>query len=636
MCLPFFALSCFRVTVVLEQSFYLSRYFHFPRWLAQDNEAYVLVFSIICCRDSIMLSSSSESSSNNTYGLVLLLISAMLYSIMACFVKIVTAPSGLGSVEVVFVRAVFQGIFVLLGMCWYNDDAPDDLRNPVAASSSSPPSSSSFNNHKVKLIRYPFGSSETVQSIVLARGICGGLGFLCYYYTVSVLPLGDAITMLSMSPVITVLAASLVLHEPIQRSHLLAVVMSVLGSLLLARPTVVFGTADDGSTSNSNSSIGYLVGGLGACFAAMAFILVRRAGKVGAHTLQLLFSWCCFSILFSLIAGIIFPMIMMMLNWGNSSSSSSSNSSKISNNNNNDHNTTISTKHYVTTAFLTLPSSPRVWIYLLGVCIFGTAALFLMNYAGRMVPAGLASIIRSSAIMWSYILEICVFHQVPQFLTVLGFSCILVSLLVIALDQQRSSSSSSSTDSCSNQNKQTHCRDEDIGNTYSEKTRLCTTSTTTKSSCSNNNSNTYYDASSPKLIKATITHGYKDKSLHQTLNKMQTLKESLRKVGYDPDLKRKEKLQQLRRQNVIHQQQHMMTKTKNVCSDTSHSSSSTTTADDINNSNINKITNSTHNNENNNYDSNVNVSGGYLGLSMERLQQARQSLKHRNKDKWRV
>jgi len=575
-----------------------------------------------------MLSSSSESSSNNTYGLVLLLISAMLYSIMACFVKLVTA-SGLGSVELVFVRAVFQGILVLLGMCWYNDDAPDDLRNPVAASSSSSSSSSlpSFNNHKGKLIWYPFGSSETVQSIVLARGICGGLGFLCYYYTVSVLPLGDAITMLSMSPVITVLAASLVLHEPIQRSHLLAVVMSVLGSLLLARPTVVFGTADDGSTSNSNSSIGYLVGGLGACFAATAFILVRRAGKVGAHTLQLLFSWCCFSILFSLIAGIVFPMIMMMLDWGSSSSSS-----KISNNNNNDHNTTISTKHYVTTAFLTLPSSPRLWIYLLGVCIFGTAALFLMNYAGRMVPAGLASIIRSSAIMWSYILEICVFHQVPQFLTVLGFSCILVSLLVIALDQQRSSSSN--TDSCSNQNNQTRCRDEDIGNTYSEKTRLCTTSTTAKSSCSNNNSNTHYDASSPKLIKATITHGYKDKSLHQTLNKMQTLKESLRKVGYDPDLKRKEKLQQLRRQNVIHQQQQMMTKTKNVCSDTSHSSSSTTTADDINNSNINKITNSTHNNENNNHDS--NVSGGYLGLSMERLQQARQSLKHRNKDKLRV
>ena len=130
----------------------------------------------------------------------------------------------------------------------------------------------------------------------------------------------------------------------------------------------------------------------------------------------------------------------------------------------------------------------------------------------------------------------------------------------------------------------------------------------------NDGSTTLHDdrqRSSPNYVKATITPGYKDPSLHQTMRQMQTLKTSLRNIGYDPETKRQEKLQHLRQQNrmmVLPPSHELMTTTQK----------SATSSD------RNSISNSKTNGRS-------ITSGGYLGLSTARLQQARQSLKHKDK-----
>jgi len=121
---------------------------------------------------------------------------------------------------------------------------------------------------------------------------------------------------------------------------------------------------------------------------------MRKAGKKGVHTLNLLFSWCVFGLLFS---------------------------------------TTI----LIVQGNFAWPSNTTTWMYILVSCIFGTMAHFLMNYAARMAPAGLASIIRSSGIIWSYLLEVVVFHQVPNAWTLLGVGLILSSLGVIAMEKHQ-------------------------------------------------------------------------------------------------------------------------------------------------------------------------------------------------------
>mmetsp|Transcript_40178 Transcript_40178/g.61774 ORF Transcript_40178/g.61774 Transcript_40178/m.61774 type:complete len:378 (-) Transcript_40178:716-1849(-) len=327
-------------------------------------------------KSTTMLVAQPKCLSTESYSLLLLVVSSFFYSGMACFVQLATR-TGIPSTELVFMRGVFQGALVTAAMFFYND--PDH----------------------VQLIRRPFGSSPLVQKVVIARGAVGGLGFLFYYYTMSVLPIGDATTLLSLNPVITVLAASVFLKEAIHASHVFAAAACVAGSVLIAHPTFLFGPEHDGNvTTHHYPATGYLTAFLGACCGAAVYILIRSAGKAGVHVLQLLFSWCFFGLLYSAAIGMLLPWAFGI---GNS---------------------------------FVLPASGVAWLYILGVCVFGSLGHFFMNYAARHAPAGLASIVRSSGILWSYLLEVLVFHQVPQRVTLAGVALVVIALVAIAIEKQ--------------------------------------------------------------------------------------------------------------------------------------------------------------------------------------------------------
>lgn len=119
--------------------------------------------------------------------------------------------------------------------------------------------------------------------------------------------------------------------------------------------------------------------------------LIRKAGNAGAHTLQLLFSWALFGILFSSIS-----LIHTSWKW---------------------------------------PSSTLSWLYVVAMSVVGSAAHFLLNYAGRLAPASLSSIVRSSDLMFAYIWEMTIFSQTPNAYTWMGVGLISLSLLVITLQK---------------------------------------------------------------------------------------------------------------------------------------------------------------------------------------------------------
>ncbi len=302
-------------------------------------------------------------------GILLLLISAVLFSIMGTFVHLAADEDKLPSTELVFIRAVFQGSFVVAGILLSKEG--DDQRW--------------LDVHGV------FGDYPKVQRVVVARGIVGSLGFVCFYYAMSSLPLGDAVAVLSLHPIITVVVAPHVLpNEHFRSIHFIAALMTVIGTLYIARPQFLF---DDTSSHKEASSVGYIVGLLGSCAASSVFLLIRRAGNLKANTLQLLFSWSVFGIVMSLVVGTI----------------------------------TTSISHWH------LPSTAKAWWYILGICVFGSSAHFLMNYAGRIAPAGLASILKSTDILWSYVMQIVVFDQIPSKLTIIGVLFIVISLIMLAI-----------------------------------------------------------------------------------------------------------------------------------------------------------------------------------------------------------
>jgi len=303
-----------------------------------------------------------------SYGLILVLVSSVLYSLAGSFVKL-AHQDDLPSTELVFSRGIFQGGLVLFGLIICRD--PKGRR----------------------LINHPFGNSNEAKKLVWMRGIIGGAGFLLDYYSMSVLPLGDAMTLMSLYPFITIIFARIFLQEEIRTLHIITTVASVSGAVFISQPTFLFG---GGKRENVK---GYVAGLLGSCCLASILILIRKAGKIGVHTFQLLLSWALFGVGFSVVCG------PYEGNWK-------------------------------------WPSSAVVWWYVFGVCVVGAGAHFLLNYAGRLAPAGIVSVVRASDILWAYCFEITIFVQRPNFWTWIGVILILGSLVAIGIEKIQDNKSS--------------------------------------------------------------------------------------------------------------------------------------------------------------------------------------------------
>jgi drug/metabolite transporter (DMT)-like permease len=263
-------------------------------------------------------------------------------------------------------RGIFQGGLVVLGLYIYRDEKGN------------------------RLIRHPFGKGGA-RKIVVARGVMGGMGLLFDYHCMSVLPLGDAITLMSLYPFLTIFLARTFLAEEIRPLHIRVTIASMVGAILIAQPTFLFGRIDSDIQS---PTLGYVTGILGSCCLACVLTLTRKAGTIGVHTLQLLVSWAAFGIFFSLVFA------RAEGNW-------------------------------------VLPRSGLIWWYVFGACSVGAAAHFVLNYGGRLAPAGLVSVVRSSDIMWAYACEIAIFHQSPNMYTWMGVVLVLGSLLAIGREKIR-------------------------------------------------------------------------------------------------------------------------------------------------------------------------------------------------------
>ena len=360
-------------------------------------------------------------------------------------IKILYPILGIPSTELVFIRSVFQGTFVVICMFIFRIEDDEQIVDAVISNDEkniniideegvagmnmieihdqiiqeekkledeiqllkgskqftyntlSATSEEDRSSHLI--IQRPFGTNPTMCKVVLLRGIIGGFGFCNYYYTLSTLPLGDATTLLSLYPILTIFLGRLVLGEEIKLLQLVASVCSIVGATLISRPSFLFGNDYEMSNDVEISRLGYVTAIIGSCCASGVIVLIRKAGNVGAHTLQLLFSWVVFGVSFSLLVGFIASLKSADEQWR------------------------LPTRHE-------LP-------YILGVCISGTSAHFLLNYAAKLLPATLAGLIRSSDIFWAYALEVLVLGQHPKKETYLGVLSVCFSLILVLISSNK-------------------------------------------------------------------------------------------------------------------------------------------------------------------------------------------------------
>ena len=385
---------------------------------------------------------STSRRSEESTGLVLMVLSAALFAVMGMFVGLATGgegggagDSGLPPTELVFLRATFQLAVVVACMAVVRP--PPRLQLPTGTGggaateteaeteaeagdsvdiSQPQPQPQPKQVPRILLLR-PLGDRSGTRRIVLLRGLVGSLGFVCFYSAMAVLPLGDGLALLSLSPVFTVFLAAAFLGEPVRSLHLASAGLSVLGTTLIARPTFLFGRDaswdgnwdGDGGGGGARTAAGVATALLGSCLASGVLVLVRGAGKAGAHTLQLLFSWCVFGVAASLLLGWAQGGFAPPCGGGGGGGGG--------------------------------PWRPVVdrgiRLHVAGVCVFGTAAHFLSNHAGRLAPAGPASVARSTTLLWGYLLEAAVLRQIPRPATGIGALLIVASLGAIAAEKWR-------------------------------------------------------------------------------------------------------------------------------------------------------------------------------------------------------
>ena len=109
------------------------------------------------------------------------------------------------------------------------------------------------------------------------RSLFGTGAMACTFYALGspVMPLGDAATLVNLSPVFLAILAPFVLHEHAGRRVFLALPLSVAGVLLLVRPTLLFG----GGAANPAMLFPASIALLAALLSAFAMMMLRQVGK---------------------------------------------------------------------------------------------------------------------------------------------------------------------------------------------------------------------------------------------------------------------------------------------------------------------------------------------------------------------
>jgi drug/metabolite transporter (DMT)-like permease len=214
---------------------------------------------------------------------------------------------------------------------------------------------------------------------LLVRGLIGLGGLQCYFYAVTVLPLAEATVIHFTNPLFVAVAAPLLLGERVGPRELFGVALGLVGVVLVAQPSFLFGGA--GVTL---SPLGLGVGLLGAVFGAAASIVVRKLRT--EHPLVVVFH---------------FPLLVVPL-----------------------------TLPFVVPVWVT--PTPREWLLLLAVGLVTQLGQVKMTEGLRQEPAARASAISYVQIVFSFALGFTLFHEVPTPLTWLGAALVTIGTLIVA------------------------------------------------------------------------------------------------------------------------------------------------------------------------------------------------------------
>ncbi|MGY4691686.1 DMT family transporter [Salibacterium sp. K-3] len=173
--------------------------------------------------------------SDRNKGIILLLVSALGFSLMGAFVKL---SGDLPTMQKAFFRNIVAAA-ITLGFVLH---------------------------HKERI----FGKKEN-QKVLLWRSALGAAGIVLNFYAIDHLVLSDAEMLNKLSPFILIIFSAVFLKESARRYQMIAVLIAFAGALFIIQPEF------------SVEVLPYIAGVLGAVFAAGAYTLLRVLGSREKH-----------------------------------------------------------------------------------------------------------------------------------------------------------------------------------------------------------------------------------------------------------------------------------------------------------------------------------------------------------------
>ena len=287
-------------------------------------------------------------------GIKYMLLASLLFAFMGAMAK--ELSDSMSSVEVVFFRNVF-GVFFIL----------------------------------ISIYKSPLKQLGGKFWLLVFRGVAGFVALLFFFYNISQIPLGEAMTFSKTSTIFTAVLAYIFLKEKLGFKGWVGVFIGFIG--------IIFITEFDGSSLEKNDYLGIL-SGVGA---ALAYTSVREL-KNFYDTRAIVLSFMSI--------GTIAPMILMLIG------------TFYSNPN----------LDFMLGTFV----MPKVddWIYIILLGIFSTYAQIYMTKAYYFAKAGIIGTISYSNIVFSIILGLFLGDAFPSSSIVLGIILIVISGLLVSNKEQ--------------------------------------------------------------------------------------------------------------------------------------------------------------------------------------------------------
>jgi LPXTG-motif cell wall-anchored protein len=100
--------------------------------------------------------------------------------------------------------------------------------------------------------------------LLILRGVFGFIAMFLFFYTITTIPLGDAMTLNKTSPIFVAILAFIILHNRANNIDIFAVFLGFIGVILITKPL------------NMNFDTSYILGVVGGFFAAAAYITIGK------------------------------------------------------------------------------------------------------------------------------------------------------------------------------------------------------------------------------------------------------------------------------------------------------------------------------------------------------------------------